>query len=153
MRFKDITPLLADGALFAEAIEALARRFRADGVTHVAAVESRGFLFGAPVAQRLGAGLVPVRKAGKLPARTERVEYALEYGTASLEVHADCWPRGARVIVVDDVLATGGTALAACELAERTGASVIGFGFLISLSFLQGEVALAGRRVETLLRY
>ena len=153
VRFKDITPLLADGALFSEAINALARRFRGDGITHVAAVESRGFLFGAPVAHQLGAGLVPVRKAGKLPARTEQVEYALEYGTATLEVHADCWPAGARVVVVDDVLATGGTALAACHLAERTGATLVGLGFLMSLSFLPGESALSGRRVETLLRY
>jgi adenine phosphoribosyltransferase len=121
-------------------------------VTHVAAVESRGFLFGAPIAQHLGAGLIPLRKPGKLPARRHRVEYALEYGTDALEAHEDACPESARVLVVDDVLATGGTAAAACQLVERTGATVVGCAFLMSLDFLPGRTALAGRRVEVVCR-
>jgi adenine phosphoribosyltransferase len=146
--FKDITPVLGDPALFSRVTHALAEAFRTDRVTHVAAIESRGFLIGAPVAQHLGAGLIPLRKPGKLPARRHREEYALEYGTDALEAHEDACAAGARVLVVDDVLATGGTAAAACRLVERTGATVVGCGFLLSLEFLPGRTALAGRRVE-----
>jgi adenine phosphoribosyltransferase len=150
--FKDITPVLGDPALFPRTTHALADRFRGDGITHVAAIESRGFLFGAPVAQHLGAALVPLRKPGKLPARRHRVEYALEYGTDALEAHEDACSTGARVLVVDDVLATGGTAAAACQLVERTGATVVGCAFLVSLDFLPGRAALSGRRVEVVCR-
>ena len=151
--FKDITPVLADPGLFGRATTALARAFAAIGVTHVAAIESRGFLLGAPVAQALGVALVPVRKVGKLPFHTERIDYVLEYGSAALEVHVDAWAAGSRVAIIDDVLATGGTALASCDLVERMGAEVAGLGFLLSLSFLPGEARLAGRRVESLVRY
>ena len=151
--FKDITPVLADPALFRRTTDALAAAFAEDGVTHVAAIESRGFLLGAPIAQRLSAALVPVRKVGKLPFRTERIEYVLEYGSAALEVHVDAWPAGARVLVIDDVLATGGTALAACDLTRRMGADVVGLGFLLSLSFLPGLERLTAFRVESLARF
>lgn len=151
--FKDITPLLADAALYGAACHALADPFRDAGVTHVVAVESRGFLFGAPVALALGVGIVPVRKPGKLPYRTSREEYALEYGTDALEMHEDALSMGARVIIVDDVLATGGTAGATVRLVERAGASVVGCAFLIELAFLSGRDQLAGRRVESILVY
>ncbi|HEU4988994.1 MAG TPA: adenine phosphoribosyltransferase [Gemmatimonadaceae bacterium] len=148
--FKDITPVLLDPALFRRVTDALAAPFSGDAITHVVAVESRGFILGAPVALRLAAGLVPVRKPGKLPAARERVEYQLEYGTDALEMHADALPTGARVLVVDDVLATGGTAAAACRLVEQVGARVIGLSFLMALGFLDGAAELKGRRVETI---
>jgi len=151
--FKDITPVLADPALFGACVEAIAEAFRGAGVTHVAGIESRGFLIAAPVALALGAGIVLVRKQGKLPHATERIDYALEYGSATLEVHADACGHGARVLVTDDVLATGGTALAACALVERLGGEVVGLGFLLALGFLPGERRLAGRRIEALARY
>lgn len=151
--FKDITPVLADAALFRAVTDELAARYAAAGVTRVAAIESRGFLFGAPVAQALGVGLAPVRKVGKLPYRTERVDYSLEYGNATIEAHVDAWGGSDRILIVDDVLATGGTAEAACQLVERMGAQVVGLAFLLSLSFLPGEERLSGRRVETLIRY
>lgn len=148
--FKDITPVLLDPVLFGRVIEALAAPFAADGVTHVVAIESRGFILGAPVALRLGAGLVPMRKPGKLPAAREREDYALEYGSDALEMHTDAVAPGARVLIVDDVLATGGTAAAACRLVERVGASVVGLSVLLTLEFLAGRDELAGRRLETL---
>lgn len=151
--FKDITPVLANSLLFRSVTDEFARQFAGTGVSHVAAIESRGFLFGAPVAQLLEVGLVPVRKVGKLPHLTERVDYALEYGTAGIEVHADAWGPGDSVLIVDDVLATGGTADAACKLVERMGARVAGLAFLLSLRYLTGEDLLRGRRVETLVRY
>ena len=153
IRFKDVTPLLADPAAFRAAVAAMAEPFRGAGVTHVAAIESRGFLFGAPLALELSAGLIPLRKVGKLPFRTERVDYALEYGSAALEAHTDACDAAAAVLVVDDVLATGGTAAAACELVERLGGRIVALTFLLSLDALNGEQALAGRRVERLLRY
>jgi adenine phosphoribosyltransferase len=151
--FKDITPLLADPALFLDVCALLTAPFVRDGITQVVAVESRGFILGAPVAHALGAGFVPVRKPGKLPSRTIREEYALEYGADALEIHADALTAGSRVLVVDDVLATGGTAAATCRLVERTGASVVGCAFLIELGFLAGRGKLAGRRIESLLTY
>ena len=151
--FKDITPLLANPRLFLAAAQAMAAPFRNDGVTHVLGIESRGFIFGGAVAVELGAGFVPARKAGKLPARTESVSYALEYGSATLEVHADAFPAGARVLIVDDVIATGGTAAAACELVERLRSSVVGCTFLVALSFLTRPDALAGRRATSVLVY
>ena len=119
-------------------------------MTHVAAIESRGFIFGAPVAQRLGLALVPVRKPGKLPHRTERVEYALEYGTDALEVHADACGHEALVLVVDDVLATGGTARATGQLVASLGATVVGYAFVLELADLGGRRALGAHRVEAL---
>ena len=148
--FRDITPLLATPALFRRCADEMAARYADAAVTHVAAVESRGFIFGAPVAERLGAAFVPVRKPGKLPYRTERLDYALEYGTDALEVHADACARPAVVLVVDDVLATGGTARATCRLMERLGARVAGSVFLLELVALGGRAALGDVRVEAL---
>ena len=151
--FKDITPLLADAPLFLAVTNALSEPFEADGVTHVVGIESRGFIFAAPVSQRLGASFVPVRKPGKLPFTSERIEYALEYGTDVLEIHRDACGTRARVLVIDDVLATGGTAAATCALVEKVGGEVLGCSFLMALSFLPGMVALKGRRVEVIVRY
>jgi adenine phosphoribosyltransferase len=151
--FKDITPLLLDPVLLRDVVATLGAAHGADGITRVAGIESRGFLLAAPVAQFLGAGLVPIRKAGKLPFRTERVSCTLEYGTAELEVHVDAWGPGDRVLVIDDVLATGGTAEAACTLVERLGATVAGLGFLIELGFLGGAARLPARRLTTLVTY
>jgi adenine phosphoribosyltransferase len=153
--FKDITPLLSDAALFRATTNAMALPFERSGATHVVAIESRGFILGAPVAQQLGAGFIPIRKAGKLPAKTEVEEYALEYGTGSLEIHADAcdWTSSPRVLVVDDVLATGGTADATARLVEKLGGMVLGFSFLIALSFLPGLERLRHRSVHSLVTY
>lgn len=151
--FKDITPVLADPALFARVTAAIADRWRHAGITHVLAIESRGFLFGAPVAQALGLPFVPLRKPGKLPRASVSERYALEYGTDALEIHADVLGAGACVLIVDDVLATGGTAAAAVRLAERCGARVAGLAAVIDLSFLPWREALAGRNVQVLVRY
>ena len=151
--FKDITPILLDATLFHHATEAMAAPFAADAITHVIGIESRGFILGAPVAQHLGAAFVPVRKPGKLPAMVERVDYALEYGTDALEMHRDALGAGNRALIVDDVLATGGTSRATCELVERIGASVVGLSFLMVLTFLPGVQNLGARRVESLLEY
>jgi len=151
--FKDVTPVLLDVDLLRGAVKLMASPYRAARITRVVSIESRGFLFGAPIALELGAGLVPIRKPGKLPAATQRVEYALEYGTDALEMHHDAVQQGDRVLIVDDVLATGGTANAAAQLVGRTGAAVSGFTFLIELDFLKGRQRLQGRRVEALLHY
>jgi adenine phosphoribosyltransferase len=151
--FKDITPLLADGELFREACSLMAAPFAEHRVTLVAAIESRGFLLAGPIAASLGAGIVPIRKEGKLPYTTRRVTYQLEYGTDALEVHVDACARGARVLIVDDVLATGGTAAAACELIESVGGEVVGCSFLIALAFLNGARRLRARRFESVIRY
>jgi adenine phosphoribosyltransferase len=151
--FKDVTPLLLTPDAFEEATEGMLGPFRDLGVTRVVAIESRGFLFGAPIALRLGAGLVPIRKPGKLPAARKRVDYALEYGTDALEMHSDAVGPGDRVLVVDDVLATGGTAQAAGRLLTDHGATIVGYSFLVELAFLAGRGRLTGARVEALLRY
>lgn len=151
--FKDITPLLADAELFRRTTRAMAAPYMEAGITHVVAIESRGFLLGAPVAQTLGAGLIPVRKPGKLPATTASVEYALEYGTDRLEIHADACDHTARVLIVDDVLATGGTARATAELVRGRGAVVAGFSFLMTLSFLDGRRRLDGSLIHQVIRY
>jgi len=151
--FKDITPLLADAEGFVLATRLMAEPFADGGVTHIVAIESRGFILGAPVAQQLGAGFVPVRKPGKLPHTKRREEYALEYGTDALEVHDDAVGATARVLIVDDVLATGGTAAATCRLVESLGATVVGLSFLLALSFLSGAERLGGRRVSSILTY
>ncbi len=141
--FKDITPLLADAAAFGACVDLLADHFAERAVDKVVGVEARGFIVAAPIAHRLAAGFVPVRKAGKLPWRVQREEYTLEYGTDVLEVHADAVAPGERVLIVDDVLATGGTAIAAARLAERLGAATVGFGCVIELAFLGGRRRLA----------
>ena len=150
--FKDVTPVLADAHLFRAVTDAMAAPWAGTGITHVVGIESRGFIFGAPVAQRLGAGFVPIRKPGKLPYRTERVEYALEYGTDALEIHADACGARARVLVVDDVLATGGTAEAAARLVRQVGAELAGFSFLLGLAFLGGGRRLAPTPARVLVR-
>jgi len=146
--FRDITPLLASPTLFADVTDAMADAYRDAGITHVVAVESRGFIFGAPVAQRLKAAFVPVRKPGKLPLRAERFDYDLEYGRDALEIHADACDAAAMVLIVDDVLATGGTVAAATRLVERLGARVAGSTFLLEILGLSGRTALAPTRVE-----
>ena len=151
--FRDVTPVLLDFELFKSAVHLMAEPYRDSRISRVVSIESRGFLFGAPIALELGAGLVPIRKPGKLPAATQRVEYELEYGTDALEMHHDAVQPGDRVLIVDDVLATGGTANAAAQLVGGTGAAVVGFTFLIELDFLKGRQRLQGRRVEALLHY
>ena len=151
--FKDITPVLLDSQLFGMATTAMASGFANSGVTRVVAIESRGFIFGAPIAQRLGAGFVPVRKPGKLPSTRQRIQYELEYGTDALEMHADAIGAQDRVLIVDDVLATGGTAEAAGRLVRGQGAELIGFSFLIELGFLSGRTRLEPLRVEALICY
>ena len=148
--FKDITPLLADAAAFAAAVDALAELVPS-GTEAVAGIEARGFVLAAPLALRLGVGFVPVRKAGKLPHDVVGQVYDLEYGTAEIEVHADAFPDGQKVVLVDDVLATGGTAVAAWNLLERAGAEVLGVRFLLHLAALPGLAALGGRDVATVL--
>ena len=151
--FKDITPLLADAGLFREACALMAAPFGDHGVTLVAAIESRGFLLAGQIAEALGAGVVPIRKVGKLPYTTRRVTYQLEYGTDALEVHVDACHENSRVLTVDDVLATGGTASAACELIESVGGEVVGCSFLIALAFLNGAQRLQGRHFESVITY
>lgn len=151
--FRDITPLLADPRAFHVTLDALAERFVGEHADAVVAVESRGFIFGGALAARLNASFVPVRKPGRLPARTDRVAYSLEYGKGELEMHVSALPAGARVIVVDDLLATGGTAGAAGELVERQGASVVAYAFVIELESLGGRERLAPVPVVSLIRY
>jgi adenine phosphoribosyltransferase len=151
--FKDITPLLASREAFRVATDAMAAPFVDAAVTHVVAIESRGFILGGPVAQWLGTGFVPVRKPGKLPSQTRRETYELEYGTDALEIHADACGDQARVLIVDDLLATGGTAAATRRLVEAIGATVVGFSFLIDLSFLPGRDRLAGRTVHSVITF
>ncbi|WP_155855963.1 adenine phosphoribosyltransferase [Cellulomonas sp. URHD0024] len=147
--FRDITPLLADAQAFAAVVDAIASAVEGP-VDLVAGMEARGFLFAAPVAVALGAGVLPVRKAGKLPGPTASQSYALEYGTATIEVHPDTIPAGARVLVLDDVLATGGTAAATVALLERCGAVVVGLAFLVELEALRGRDQLGGHAIDVL---
>jgi adenine phosphoribosyltransferase len=152
--FKDITPLLADPGAFAAVVDALAdghREGEPGRVDKVAGIEARGFIFAAPVAFELGAGFVPVRKQGKLPAATYAETYQLEYGTATLEMHADAMKPGERVLIIDDVLATGGTAAATASLIRRSGAEVAGVAVVIELGFLHGRASLDGLEVRSLL--
>jgi len=151
--FKDITPVLAAPDAFAAVVDAVAAPFADRRIDKVLGIEARGFVFAAPVAYRHAAGFVPVRKAGKLPWEIERAEYELEYGSDLLEVHRDAVQPGERVLIVDDVLATGGTACAALTLAERLGGEVVGFAFFIELAFLHGRDRLAGHKVEAVLEY
>ncbi|HET6350877.1 MAG TPA: adenine phosphoribosyltransferase [Coriobacteriia bacterium] len=151
--FKDITPLLQSPEGFREAIDTLAEQYQNIGVTKVMGAEARGFIFGGALAYTLGAGFVPARKPGKLPWTTTSVTYDLEYGTDSLEMHADAVGPADKVLIVDDVLATGGTAAAKAELVTATGAEVVGFAFLIELDFLSGRDKLpAGSKIVSLIR-
>ncbi len=147
--FKDISPLLADPRAFNIALDLLSQRYIGDRIDTIVGIESRGFIFGGAMAARLHASFVPVRKPGKLPAKTDSVAYELEYGKAELEMHTGSIARGAKVLVVDDVLATGGTANAAAELARRQGGKVVGFAFVIELDFLGGKKKLTEGRPDT----
>ncbi len=172
--FRDITPLLADAGALAAAIDALCAGFagagpvrdsakgdviqkgkisNGTGIEYVAAVEARGFIFGAAVAEKLGVGFVPIRKKGKLPFETESVTYDLEYGTDTLQVHSDAVEKGAKVLMVDDLLATGGTMAAACKLIEKIGGQVAGIAFLIELGELAGREKLSGYKITTVISY
>lgn len=151
--FKDITPVLMDQPLFLRVIDGMAAAWKDEPVHKIAAIESRGFLFGAPLAHALGVGLVLVRKAGKLPYTTIKQSYALEYGEATLELHTDAVRPGERVLIVDDLLATGGTADAAAKLIERQGGKVVGFHFVIDLAFLKGAERLGPEKVKSLVQY
>ncbi len=153
--FKDITPLLNDAAAFAAVVDALVEATTVPGrrIDRVLGVEARGFVFAAPVAYKLGAGFVPVRKAGKLPHEIEQEEYVLEYGVDLLEVHRDAIRPGEQVLVVDDVLATGGTAAATARLVDKLGGVVAGFGFVMELTHLGGRAALSGHTVESLVTF
>ena len=149
--FKDITPLLGDAAAMGEAVEQLVAPYRDAGVEAVVGIESRGFIFGSLAAAALGVGFVPVRKPGKLPCETVSADYELEYGTDTVEMHADAVPAGAKVLMVDDLLATGGTMAAACRLVRQLGAEIVGVAFVIELAFLDGRSKLAGMDVHCLL--
>jgi adenine phosphoribosyltransferase len=151
--FKDIMPLMASPEAFAYSIDALCAHYRASGVDAIAAAEARGFLFAAPMAIQMKKPLIPLRKPGKLPGATRSYKYDLEYGSAELHVHADAISHGLRVLLIDDVLATGGTMAAACNLVEEAGGVVVGCAFLIELSFLKGRAPLAGRDVFSLITY
>ena len=151
--FYDITTLLNDAQGFQDMIAALAAPYRDRDIQQVVGIESRGFILGAAVANALGAGFVPIRKPGKLPSRTHREDYALEYGTDGLEIHEDAVEKGQRVLLVDDVLATGGTARAASGLVRRIGGDLVGLSFLIELNFLKGRDKLTGEQVFSVLQY
>jgi adenine phosphoribosyltransferase len=147
INFKDITPVLNDPELFRTVVKEFAARYKDRGIDKIAAVESRGFIFGSALACELGAGLVPVRKKGKLPAETIEASYALEYGTATLEIHTDAIRKGERVLIIDDLLATGGTAEATASMVKKLGGDIVEIAFLIELAFLKGRDRLAGCQV------
>jgi adenine phosphoribosyltransferase len=149
--FRDITPLLLEPRALEAVVEHFAHRFREAGIERIAAVESRGFIFGAPLALRLGCGFVPVRKVGKLPWRTVSREYSLEYGSNHLEIHEDAIEPGQRVLIIDDVLATGGTAAATLELVRHLGGVPLAVGFLLEIAALRGRERLSEVQVETIL--
>ncbi|OHB74090.1 MAG: adenine phosphoribosyltransferase [Planctomycetes bacterium RBG_16_55_9] len=151
--FRDITPLLADPQAFTAAVGALCADYTDAGVEYVGAVEARGFIFGAAVAEKLGAGFIPIRKKGKLPGQTESVTYDLEYGTDTLQIHRDAIRSGAKVLLVDDLLATGGTMAAACKLIEKIGGRVAGIVFLLELAGLHGREKLAEYEVTSVISY
>ncbi len=151
--FKDITPLLIDPSAFAYSVAMLSSHYATERLDAIAAAEARGFLFAAPMALELRKGLIPLRKPGKLPHTTHSFKYDLEYGSTELHVHVDAVRPGARILMVDDVLATGGTMAAACKLIERAGGIVVGCAFLIELSFLKGRAQLVGRDCFSLITY
>ena len=149
--FKDITTLLSNSSALSEAVARMAQPFSDSSIQVVLGIEARGFILGAPVALALNCGFVPVRKEGKLPAATLRESYQLEYGTNTVEIHRDAIAAGDRVLIVDDLLATGGTMQAACKLAETLGGEIVGLSFLAELLFLNGREKLPGRRIESVL--
>lgn len=151
--YKDITTLLKDGLALKQAVEELGSVFSNEQIDFVVGIESRGFILGAPLAVERGCGFIPVRKPGKLPATTLRQEYSLEYGSDAVEIHEDAITKGQQVLVVDDVLATGGTMQATCQLLERVGANIVGLTFLIELAFLKGRRLLEPYRVESIIQY
>lgn len=151
--FKDITPLLADVKSFQTVIDTFAKRYAERPIDRIVAVESRGFMFGSALAYRIDAGFIPVRKKGKLPYKTESVEYDLEYGKDTLQIHQDAIHAGSRVLIIDDLLATGGTARATCDLVEKTGGNVVECAFVVELGFLKGRDKLKGREIFTLIQY
>jgi len=151
--FRDITPLLDDPQALRAAVDAMCAPYKGTGVAYVAAVEARGFIFGTAVAARLNAGFVPIRKKGKLPFETESVTYDLEYGTDTIEVHRDGVPPKAKVLMVDDLLATGGTMKAACELVEKVGGDIVGITCLIELTDLKGRERLSPHEIHTVISY
>jgi len=151
--FRDITPLLADHDAYLGAVEALVADYKSTKIDYVAAVEARGFIFGSAVAERLQAGFIPVRKHGKLPYKTESFTYDLEYGTDTLQVHVDAVKKGTNVLLVDDLLATGGTMSAACSLIEKVGGTISGISCLIELTGLKGREKLGSHKISTVITY
>jgi adenine phosphoribosyltransferase len=151
--FYDITTVLKDPAAYKEAIDLMLEPYAGETIDVVVGMESRGFIFSAPMAYQIGAGLVPVRKLGKLPAETISVEYALEYGSNTLEIHRDAIQAGQKILIVDDLLATGGTVQGTIELVERLKGDVVGLAFLVELEFLHGRERLPGRRVTSVIKY
>jgi len=151
--FKDITPLLQDKKAFAAVIDAFAERYAGKKIDDIIGIESRGFIFGSALAYKMGVAFVPVRKKGKLPFETVETSYALEYGNATVEIHTDGVKQGSRVIVIDDLLATGGTANATCTLVEKVGGTVVECAFVVELSFLNGRDKLPGREIFSLVQY
>ena len=151
--FKDVTTLLKDGKKFQEAIDCIVEKYKGKRIDKVVSIEARGFIFGSAIAYKLGAGLIPVRKKGKLPYETNRVEYELEYGTDSLEIHKDAISPGDNILMIDDLLATGGTMNAACGLIESMEGKIVEVAFLIELTFLKGRERLKGRRIFSLIEF
>lgn len=151
--FKDITTLLKDKRAFKNAIDTLAKKFKGKKLDYIVGIEARGFIFGAALAYKLGVGFVPVRKKGKLPHKTRSVSYQLEYGTDTLEIHEDALTQGARVVIVDDLLATGGTVQAVADLVRGSGAVIAGIAFLVELSFLNGKERLKDLQIFSLIKY
>lgn len=151
--FKDITPILQDAPTFKKVVSAFVERYAAQKIDAVVGIESRGFIFGAPIAFELGVPFVPVRKQGKLPYQTVQVSYDLEYGSATIEMHVDAVAKGNRVVVIDDLLATGGTAQAACKLIEKVGGKIVECAFVVELAFLKGREKLNGREIFSLVQY
>ncbi len=151
--FRDITPLLSDPQALAEAIDRLAEPFKDKGIDVVAAVEARGFIFGSAIAKALGAGFIPIRKQGKLPFETHSVSYGLEYGKDVVEIHTDAVQPGTKVLMADDLLATGGTMAAACELIEKLGGHIVGLTFLIELAELKGREEFSQYNIHTVISY
>lgn len=151
--FKDITTLLKDGKKFQEAINCIVERYKDKKIDKVVSIEARGFIFGSAVAYKLGAGLIPIRKKGKLPHETNKIEYELEYGKDSLEIHKDAINPDDNVLIIDDLLATGGTMKAACELIEKMGGKIVEVAFLIELTFLKGRERLKDRQVFSLIEF
>jgi adenine phosphoribosyltransferase len=153
IQFKDITPMLADAKALHIVLDAIAEQFIGEPLDAVVGIEARGFIFGGALAARLNAGFVPARKPGKLPTHADKVSYVTEYSTTELEIHKGSFKKGARVLVVDDVLATGGTAKAAADLVKMQGAEVVGYAFVIELAFLAGRKKLGNTRVESVITY